>query len=181
MPVNSFENYPMTWKPAIDRSVKPLYLSLANQLEQDIIKGSILPGTKLPPHRELADFLDINVSTVSKALKVCELKGLLSATVGSGTFVSFDALTNAYLLTDGKPKNLIEMGATIPEPFSYEPLMLQLKNIVNEHDFVKWFSYSRPGDVLWQKDAAVKLMYKGGYIILSNLHSLYKKIISFMG
>lgn len=164
MPVNSFEDYPMTWKPVIDRTVKPLYLSLANQLEQDIINGRVLPGTKLPPHRELADFLDINVSTVSKAIKVCELKGLLSATVGSGTFVSFDALSNAYLLTDGRPKNIIEMGATIPEPSSYEPLMLQLKNIVNEPDLAKWFSYSRPGDVLWQKDAAVKLMRKGGYI-----------------
>ena len=164
MSVNSFENYPMTWKPVMDRTFKPLYLSLSNQLEQDIINGSLLPGTKLPPHRELADFLDINVSTVSKAIKVCELKGLLSATIGSGTFVSFDALSNAYLLADGRPKDLIEMGATIPESSSYEPLMLQLKNIVNEPDFVKWFSYSRPSDVLWQKDAAVKLMRKGGYI-----------------
>lgn len=87
MPINSFENYPMTWKPVVDRTDKPLYLSLANQLEQDIIKGPIFLGTKLPPQRELADFSDINVSTVSKAFKVCVLKGLLSATVGSGIFV----------------------------------------------------------------------------------------------
>jgi len=58
----------------------------------DIIKGSILPGTKLPPHRELADFLDINVSTVSKAIKMCELKGLLSATVGSGTIIGISTV-----------------------------------------------------------------------------------------
>ncbi|ABR49143.1 putative transcriptional regulator, GntR family [Alkaliphilus metalliredigens QYMF] len=163
MPVNSFENYPMAWKPVLDKTVKPLYLALANQLEQDIINGRILPGTKLPPYRELADFLDINVSTVSKAFKVCILKGILSTTVGSGTFVSFDALSNTYLLTDGRPKNMIEMGATIPEPASYEPLMLQLKNIVSESDLIKCFGYSRPGDVLWQKDAAVKLISKGGY------------------
>ncbi|SCX93085.1 aminotransferase-like domain-containing protein [Alkaliphilus peptidifermentans] len=162
MPVNSFENYPMTWKPVLD-TVKPLYRSLANQLEQDIINGRILPGTKLPPYRELADFLDINVSTVTKAFKVCILKGLISTTVGSGAFVSFDALSNAYLLTDGKPKNIIEMGATIPEPASYEPLMAQFKNIVSESDLIKYFRYNRPGDVLWQKDAAVKFMLKGGY------------------
>jgi Transcriptional regulators containing a DNA-binding HTH domain and an aminotransferase domain (MocR family) and their eukaryotic orthologs len=163
MPVNSFENYPMTWKPVIDRTAKPLYLSLANQLKQDILNGSILPGTKLPPHRELADFLDINVSTVSKAIKVCELKGLLSATVGNGTFVSFSALSNAYLLADSKPINIIEMGATIPESSSYKPLMSQLQNIVNERDLAKWFGYMRAGDMQWQKDAAVKLMHKGGY------------------
>lgn len=163
MPVNSFENYPMTWKPVIDRKVKSLYLSLANQLEQDIIKGSILPGTKLPPHRELADYLDINVSTVSKAFKVCELKGLLCATVGSGTFVSYDALSNAYLLSEGRAKGVIEMGAIIPESASYEPLMAQFKNLIHETDLSKLFSYSRPADMLWQKDAAVKLMRKGGY------------------
>lgn len=80
----------------------------------------------------------------------------------SGTFVSFDALSNAYLLSDGRPKNLIEMGATIPESSSYEALMLQLKNIINESHLAKWFSYSRPNDMLWQKDAAVKLMRRGG-------------------
>ncbi|MBC3886924.1 aminotransferase class I/II-fold pyridoxal phosphate-dependent enzyme [Acetobacterium paludosum] len=163
MSINSFENYPMSWQPGIDHSTKPLYLSLAKQLEQDIVEGTLIPGIKLPPQRELADFLDINVSTVSKAFKVCELKGLLSATVGSGTFVAFDALSNAYLLSDKRAPNVIELGATIPEPDSYEFLVSQLKSMINEPDIVKLFGYSRPNDMLWQKDAAVKLMEKGGY------------------
>ena len=86
MPFNSFDNYPMSWKPAIDRNKKSLYLQLADKLEKDIVNGPLLPGTKLPPQRELADYLDINVSTVSKAFRVCELKGLLSSTIGRGTF-----------------------------------------------------------------------------------------------
>ena len=92
MPFNSFENYPMSWKPSLDKNARSLYQALAQQLADDIQSGILLPGTKLPPQRELADFLDINVSTVSKAFKLCELKGLLSATVGSGTFVSYDAV-----------------------------------------------------------------------------------------
>lgn len=164
MPINSFENYPLTWKPAIDKTVKSLYHDLAEQLELDIVNGTLLPGTKLPPQRELADYLDINVSTVTKAFRVCEQKGLLSAKVGSGTFVSFDARSNAYLLSDSKPQGLVEMGATIPEPASYDPLMAQIKSMVQESDFSKWFSYSRPNDELWQKDAAVNLMRKSGYV-----------------
>ncbi|PJM62720.1 GntR family transcriptional regulator [Bacillus subtilis] len=163
MPINSFENYPMSWKPSIDKAEKPIYKALAGQLEQDIINGVLLPGTKLPPQRELADYLDLNVSTISKAFKVCELKGLLSATVGSGTFVSYDALSNAYLLEDTKPKHLIEMGATLPDHASYEPLLHQLKNMVQEEDYEKWFSYGRAGESLWQKDAAVKLIQRGGF------------------
>ena len=163
MPINSFENYPLTWKPTIDRTAKSYYHYLANQLEQDIVSGALLPGTKLPPQRELADYLDLNVSTVTKAFKLCEQKGLLSAKIGSGTFVSFDALSNSYLLPDRKPQNIIEMGATIPEPNSYDPLVRLLRTMVNEADFIKWFGYSRPNDELWQKEAAMKLMQKGGY------------------
>ena len=163
MPVNSFENYPLTWKPTINKNVKSLYRYLAEQLELDIVNGNLLPGTKLPPQRELADYLDLNVSTISKAFRLCEQKGLLSAKVGSGTFVSFDALSNAYLLSESKLQGIVEMGATIPEPASYDPLMSQLKVMVHETDFAKWFSYSRPNDEIWQKDAAVKLMRKSGY------------------
>ncbi|MFB5284898.1 PLP-dependent aminotransferase family protein [Peribacillus sp. Hz7] len=163
MPINSFENYPMSWKPSIDKTKKPIYQTIAGQLEQDILNGVLLPGTKLPPQRELADYLDLNLSTISKAFKVCELKGLLSAAVGSGTFVSYDALSNAYLLEDSKPKHLIEMGATLPDNASYEPLLLQLKSMLQETDYEKWFGYGRTGESLWQKDAAIKLIRRGGF------------------
>ena len=69
MPVNSFEDYPMSWKPTLKHQTKPLYLALARQLEQDIKNGNLLPGTKLPPQRELADFLDINVVRYPKPVK----------------------------------------------------------------------------------------------------------------
>lgn len=163
MPINSFENYPMSWKPSLDKKEKPIYKAIAKQLEQDILNGSLLPGTKLPPQRELADYLDVNLSTVSKAFKVCELKGFLSASVGSGTFVSYDALSNAYLLEDKKPKHLIEMGATLPDNVSYEPLLLQLKSMLQETDYEKWFGYGRAGESLWHKDAAIKLIRRGGF------------------
>jgi DNA-binding transcriptional MocR family regulator len=163
MPINSFENYPMSWRPSVDKTKKPIYQALAGQLEQDIRNGILLPGTKLPPQRELADYLDLNLSTISKAFKVCELKGLLSASVGSGTFVSYDALSNAYLLEDTKPKHLIEMGATLPDNTSYLPLVLQLKSMLQEPDYEKWFGYGREGESLWQKDAAIKLIRRGGF------------------
>ena len=74
MPVNSFENYPMSWKPDITSMIPPLYKSLASALEEDIRNGILKPGDKLPPQRELADFLDINLSTITRAFKICELK-----------------------------------------------------------------------------------------------------------
>ena len=100
MPVNSFENYPMSWKP--DRSIlkRPFYLSVAQFLEHDITNGLLAPGTKLPPQRELADFLDINFTTITRSYKICELKGLIYAVTGSGTFVSPNATRSITISTE---------------------------------------------------------------------------------
>ena len=91
MPVNSFEDYPLTWKPSKALLKFPMYISLSELLEQDILSGRLPPKTKLPPQRELADFLDVNLSTITRAFKLCETKGLIYAAVGSGTYVSPNA------------------------------------------------------------------------------------------
>ena len=112
MPFNRFDNYPMSWHPVLPKGNAPLYRLLAQQLEQDIASGNLLPGTKLPPQRELADFLDINLSTVARAFKLCMGKGLLHGEVGSGTFVAYGMETN--VLTTPGPAT-IELGSLAPE------------------------------------------------------------------
>lgn len=161
MPFNSFEDYPMTWTPALQPSREPTYKALARQLEADITSGVLRPGTKLPPQRELADYLDINVSTVSKAFRLCELKGLLSATVGSGTFVAYDAVTNGRLIgEDGDA--VIDMGATVPEPSGNAVLMTLLREMMNGDRAERLFSYPASGAAEWQRDAAAALMARCG-------------------
>ena len=41
MPVNSFEDYPMSWKPQKSKLEKPYYLSIAASLEADILSGKL--------------------------------------------------------------------------------------------------------------------------------------------
>lgn len=112
MPVNSFDDYPMSWRP--DRSLLkyPVYQSLSQLLERDIQNGSLPPNTKLPPQRELADYLDLNLSTVTRAFKLCETRGLIYAVIGSGTFVSPNAALPHYKPADAD--SYIELGPIRP-------------------------------------------------------------------
>jgi DNA-binding transcriptional MocR family regulator len=57
------------WAPNLSDTGKPKYQAIADALEEDIRTGRLLPGDKLPPQRELADLLRINVSTVSRACR----------------------------------------------------------------------------------------------------------------
>lgn len=115
MPINSFDDYPMTWKPCILKcGTIPLHIEIAEKLEHDIRGGIIRPSTKLPPQRELADYLDVNLSTITKAFKLCAAKGLISGEVGRGTYVSADVLSNLPLLDETGLEHCINLGASHP-------------------------------------------------------------------
>ena len=131
MPYNSFADYPMSWKPVLDRNSRPLYLALARQLADDVMNGILLPGTKLPPQRELADFLDINVSTVSRAFRLCSDKGLLTSVTGSGTFVAYDVRTSLSVVPD-QTDPMIEMGSMMPETLADDEVTCLLRQMMDE-------------------------------------------------
>lgn len=160
MPVNSFEEYPMSWRPNISNISAPLYIAIAEQLEQDIKDGKLLPGTKLPPQRELADFLDVNLSTITRAFKLCGQKGLIYASIGSGTFVSSDAATNKILLPTSHSPHMIEMGSVLPDNYVNEDITRYMKKMMSDSNFNKLFQYGRPEGNAWQNEAALKLLEK---------------------
>lgn len=156
MPVNSFDDYPMTWKPNISNKKGPLYKVLADLLEEDIKNGVLKPGDKLPPQRELADFLDINLSTISRTFKLCEQKGLISGEIGRGTYISSDANVNSTLLNPANSKNLIEMGAIYP-PYEQNKYIIKfIENMLRQPNSDKFLEYSSPCGTLFQRSSGVK-------------------------
>ena len=78
--------YPLTWEPAIEKEGgRPVYRAIADALQRDIAAGALKPGDRLPAQRELADFLGVNLTTVTKAFRLGIDRGLLEAAVGRGT------------------------------------------------------------------------------------------------
>ena len=109
MPTNSFEHFYLSWTPDRSKLKRPYYLTLANLLEADITSGKLASGTKLPPQRELADFLDINFTTVTRAYDLCRERKLIYGITGKGTFISPLPGKNAPRRTGSLPE-LIELG-----------------------------------------------------------------------
>jgi DNA-binding transcriptional MocR family regulator len=81
------------------------YKRLADAVEKAIAEGVIEPGSKLPPHRLLADSLGVTIGTISRAYGELERVGLVVARVGDGTYVRQRGMERAR---DGGFRNVSE-------------------------------------------------------------------------
>ncbi|VVP42585.1 Histidinol-phosphate aminotransferase [Pseudomonas fluorescens] len=68
------------------------YKSLVDSFAADIRAGRLLPGTRLPTHRQLATTEGLALVTASRVYAELEAMGLVSGETGRGTFVRETAL-----------------------------------------------------------------------------------------
>lgn len=76
------------------------YLGIVEALEADVRSGRIRPGDRLPPQRAIADALDVDLTTVTRAFNEARRRGLVDAQAGRGSFI------RAELDADRTPRRL---------------------------------------------------------------------------
>ena len=103
------------WLPLVEKGNRHLYQALADAIERDVRAGRLGPGMRLPTHRDLADALGLNVSTVTRGYAEAERRRLIHATVGRGTFVSSDGgLFPSLAAPEPHVPGIVEMGIVTP-------------------------------------------------------------------
>ena len=75
------------WVPGLDGRIGPVYRQIADAIDEEVQKGGLRAGARLPPHRDLADHLGVTVTTITRAYAEAARRGLTSGHVGRGTFV----------------------------------------------------------------------------------------------
>ena len=69
-------------------SAEPPYEQVRRQIAQGAAKGSLEPGRKLPPVRQLATDLGLAANTVAKAYKALENDGVIETHGRGGTLIA---------------------------------------------------------------------------------------------
>ena len=103
-----------------ERSPKPAWVQIEEQLADRIESGRLGAGERLPPERDLAEALSVSRMTVRQALASLAARGLVERGVGRGTFVREKAkvvhdLTRVAGFTAEVERQGIAAGARILE------------------------------------------------------------------
>lgn len=71
-----------------NRSSKPLYEQIIEQIKYNVIKGYLQPGDAIPSVRKLALELSVTPATVAKAYQELERQKVIETIRAKGTFIA---------------------------------------------------------------------------------------------
>lgn len=81
------ENLPL-WLPRLVAHGGPRFLQIADALQAALVGGSLKPGDRLPPQRQLAAQLGVDLTTVTRAYDEARRRNLLEGRGARGTYVA---------------------------------------------------------------------------------------------
>ena len=75
------------WQPHLQAEAGKKYLGIVRALETDIYAGHIKPGDRLPSQRAIAEALQVDLTTVTRAFNEARRRGLVEGNKGGGTYI----------------------------------------------------------------------------------------------
>ena len=72
---------------------RPIYRQVADEIKALIARGALCEGVQLPPVRQLAADLGVNLNTIATAYRQLQEEGLIAIRHGSGAVVTSRTLT----------------------------------------------------------------------------------------
>jgi len=116
----------------------PVYLQIANAIIQEMKKGRIGPGIKLPGSRQLAEILKVHRKTLVRAFEELEAQGWIEMRPSKGTFTSrkLPEINPRRFYQKEENKNSFppETGFRVPVNNSIRKPVLPNRNITGFHD-----------------------------------------------
>ncbi|WP_159915493.1 PLP-dependent aminotransferase family protein [Pantoea sp. 18069] len=81
------DNSPI-WLPRLAVQGGPRFLQIADALQAAVADGTLQPGDRLPPQRQLAARLDVDLTTITRAYDEARRRHLLEGRGARGTYVA---------------------------------------------------------------------------------------------
>ncbi|QEY63237.1 PLP-dependent aminotransferase family protein [Metapseudomonas lalkuanensis] len=145
-------------------SAETLYAQLADALSEAIRSGKLKPGDRLPPHREFASALELNITTITKAMAVLQQKGLVESRPGRGTQVAQPRHPAAQF--QSAPSNdpgTVDLSVNRPATDGFNRVLAQLlPRLSSDSRFVDMKDYHPSEGPLWAREAAAQWLRHTG-------------------
>lgn len=135
---------------------EPLYRRLAEAIATRIERGELLERDRLPPQREIARVLGINVTTVTRAFLALQQRGLIEARPGRGTIVAPRTLEDGpqFKSAPSDESGLIDLSVNRPPTSAYlDAVSNLLPRLSKDRRYAALQDYHSPEGPAWAREA----------------------------
>ncbi|MSO99340.1 MAG: PLP-dependent aminotransferase family protein [Rhodospirillaceae bacterium] len=147
------------WKPDLTRYGGHPAEALAEAIADAIGSGALLPGMRMPTHRELAYELGLAVATVSKAYSIVARRNLVSGEVGRGTFVASGPRLPALIDPESEASSSVDLRICMPPAVGQDVVLAgAIEDVVRAGGARAMLRYPMPGGSPQQRSAAAAWM-----------------------
>lgn len=139
------------WLPRLAPRAGPRFLQIADALQQAVAEGVLKAGDRLPPQRQLAAQLDVDLTTVTRAYDEARRRNLLEGRGARGTYVAAPKveLTSVLDLSMNTPPH--------PDGVDFDDLLKQgLSQVLMRADNELLMTYHLGGGSATDREAGAK-------------------------
>lgn len=148
------------WTPDIAGTAGPKYKAVTSAIAAAVARGELLHGDRLPPQRELAARLGIDLTTVTKAYDLARQRGLIVARGRAGSFISDEVRTGEIATT---AQNDIAMNSPpVAAEARLADAMAEALGTLAQAGGIARLHYQRPGGAAADRESGADLLRRLG-------------------
>lgn len=138
---------------------QPIYRQLVDAISGRIASGELQAGARLPPQRDIARALGINLTTVTRALTVLQQQGLVRARPGHGTIVAVQrgGDDQGFQSAPSDDADTVDLSVNRPATAAYlDALAKLLPKATRDRRYPALQDYQTPEGPAWARAAAAR-------------------------
>lgn len=148
------------WLPDIAGAAGPKYKAVTAAISAAVARGELRHGDRLPPQRDLALKLGIDLTTVTKAYDLARQRGLIVARGRAGSFISEDVRTGE--VATAAQSDIAMNSPPIPVESRLADAMASALGTFARTDGLARLHYQRPGGAAADRESGAELLARTG-------------------
>lgn len=148
------------WTPDITGTAGPKYKAVTTAIAAAVARGELRHGDRLPPQRDLAIRLGIDLTTVTKAYDLARQRGLIVARGRAGSFISDEARTGQA--ATAAQSDIAMNSPPIPAESRLTEAMATALATLAQAGSLARLHYQRPGGAAADRETGAELLTRTG-------------------
>jgi len=148
------------WVPDIAGAAGPKYKAVTAAISAAVARGELRHGDRLPPQRDLALKLGIDLTTVTKAYDLGRQRGLIVARGRAGSFISEDVRTGE--VATAAQSDIAMNSPPIAIESRLTDAMASALTTLARADGLARLHYQRPGGAAADRESGAELLARTG-------------------